>query len=46
MDRTESSVGVAPLNFHELDPILDPQFWVPLGDLPELTANSPKEDSR
>ncbi len=39
-------VGVAPLNFHGLDPILDPQFWVPLGDLPELTANSPKEDSR
>jgi predicted permease len=39
-------VGVAPANFHGLDPILDPQFWVPLGDLQELTANSPKEESR
>ncbi len=39
-------VGVAPAGFHGLDVILDPQFWVPLGDIPELTANSPKEDSR
>ena len=39
-------VGVAPPGFHGLDEILDPQFWVPLGDLPELIANSPKEDSR
>jgi len=38
-------VGVAPPGFHGLDEILDPQFWVPLGDLPELIANSPKEDS-
>lgn len=39
-------VGIAPVNFHGLDVILDPQFWVPLGDLQELTANSPKEESR
>ncbi|QHS52774.1 ABC transporter permease [Edaphobacter sp. 12200R-103] len=39
-------VGVAPRGFRGLDQILDPQFWVPLGDLGELTANSPKEDSR
>ena len=39
-------VGVAPPGFHGLDVVLDPQFWVPLGDLPELIANSPKEDSR
>ena len=39
-------VGVAPPNFHGLDPILDPQFWVPFGDLPELTANPPNEESR
>jgi predicted permease len=39
-------VGVAPPAFHGLDVILDPQFWVPLGDLPELTANAPKEESR
>lgn len=39
-------VGVAPKGFRGLDQILDPQFWVPLGDLGELTANSPSEDSR
>jgi hypothetical protein len=39
-------VGVAPPGFHGLDEILDPQFWVPRGDLPELIANSPKEDLR
>ena len=32
-------VGVAPRNFHGLDPILDPQFWVPFGELSELTAS-------
>jgi predicted permease len=39
-------VGIAPPSFHGLDPILDPQFWVPLGNLAELAANSPKEESR
>jgi hypothetical protein len=35
-----------PTNFHGLDPILDPQFWVPFGDLPELTGNPPNEEPR
>jgi predicted permease len=39
-------VGIAPSDFRGLDPILDPQFWVPFGDLPELTANPPNEESR
>lgn len=39
-------VGVAPPGFHGLDQILDPQFWVPLGVLQEITANSPDEESR
>lgn len=38
--------GVAPKGFRGLDQILDPQFWVPLGKLPELMANSPKPESR
>src|SRR5215469_4711943 len=39
-------VGVAPPGFRGLDQVLDPQFWIPLGDVPELTANGPKEESR
>jgi predicted permease len=39
-------VGVAAPGFHGMDQILDPQFWVPLGDLGELVANTPKEESR
>ena len=39
-------IGVAPPGFHGLDQILDPQFWVPLGDLQQLAANAPKEESR
>jgi predicted permease len=39
-------VGIAPPGFHGLDQILDPQFWVPLGVLQKITANSPKEESR
>ncbi|HTH52349.1 MAG TPA: ABC transporter permease [Edaphobacter sp.] len=39
-------VGVAPPGFRGLDQVLDPQFWVPLGVLQEITANSPHEESR
>jgi predicted permease len=39
-------VGVAARGFRGLDQILDPQFWVPLGDLGELVSNPPSEDSR
>jgi len=39
-------VGVARSGFRGLEQVLDPQFWVPLGDLPELIVNAPPADSR
>jgi predicted permease len=41
-------VGVAPPGYHGLDVILDPQFWVPLGNIAQLAPlgdNAPKIDS-
>jgi predicted permease len=41
-------VGVAPPGYHGLDVILDPQFWVPLGNIAQLASqgdNTPKIDS-
>jgi predicted permease len=35
-----SVVGVAPLGFHGLDLILDPQYWVPLGNIESLAPNA------
>ncbi len=39
-------VGVAPPGFHGLDQILDPQFWVPLGNLEQLALSVPNRTSR
>ena len=39
-------VGVAPPAFHGLDFILDPQFWVPLGNVEQLATNIPDRTSR
>jgi predicted permease len=39
-------IGVAPKGFRGIDLILDPQFWVPLGDLPKLTTTAPDPESR
>ncbi len=39
-------VGVAPKGFRGIDLILDPQFWVPLGSLPQLTTTAPNPESR
>ncbi len=39
-------VGVARPGFRGLDQLLDPQFWVPLGDLQELVADAPNPESR
>src|SRR5580704_8783876 len=39
-------VGVAPNGFRGIDLILDPQFWVTLGNLPQLTATAPNPESR
>jgi predicted permease len=39
-------VGVTPKGFRGIDRILDPQFWVPLGNLAQLTATAPDPESR
>ncbi|HEY8996976.1 MAG TPA: ABC transporter permease [Edaphobacter sp.] len=39
-------VGVAPKGFRGVDPVLDAKFWVPLGTVNEITANSPSLESR
>ena len=39
-------VGIAPAGYHGLDLILDPQFWVPLGNVEALAPSVPKRSSR
>lgn len=39
-------IGVAPRGFHGLDSILDPQFWVPLGNVEQLAPNVPSRSDR
>jgi predicted permease len=39
-------VGVAPPTFHGLDLVLDPQFWVPLGNVEQLAPSIPSRDAR
>lgn len=39
-------VGVAPRGYHGLDIILDPQFWVPFGNIGTLLDTVPRLDSR
>jgi predicted permease len=39
-------VGVAPRGFHGLDLILDPEFWVPLGNVAQLAPSVPSRSSR
>jgi predicted permease len=39
-------VGVAPPGFRGLDIVLDPQFWVPLGNVEQLASSLPPRDSR
>ncbi|MES2222953.1 MAG: ABC transporter permease [Acidobacteriota bacterium] len=39
-------VGVAPPGFHGLDLILDPEFWVPLGNVEQLAPSVPNRTSR
>jgi predicted permease len=41
-----SVVGIAPAGYHGLDLILDPQFWVPLGNVEALAPSVPKRSSR
>ena len=39
-------VGVAPPGFRGLDFILDPQFWIPLGNVEQLATSIPSRESR
>lgn len=39
-------IGVAPRGFHGLDSILDPEFWVPLGNVEQLAPNVPSRNDR
>ncbi|MFZ0962576.1 MAG: ABC transporter permease [Terriglobia bacterium] len=44
--RPFTVVGIAPAEFRGLDLILDPQFWVPLGNLEQLAPSVPNRASR
>ncbi len=44
--RLFTVVGVAPVGFHGLDSILNPEFWVPLGNAESLVPNLPKREAR
>lgn len=39
-------IGVAPPAFHGLDLILDPQFWIPLGDVEQYAPSIPARNQR
>jgi predicted permease len=39
-------VGVAPPAFRGLDIVLDPEFWVPLGNEEQLASNPPNRNNR
>jgi predicted permease len=39
-------VGVAPAGFRGLDIVLDPEFWVPLGNEEQLASNPPSRNNR
>ena len=44
--HTFTVVGVAPPGFRGLDLILDPEFWVPLGNVEQLAPSVPSRDAR
>jgi predicted permease len=44
--RTFTVVGVAPATFHSVDQILNTEFWVPLGNAPQLAPNVANFNSR
>jgi predicted permease len=44
--RPFTVVGIAPPAFRGLDLPLDPQFWVPLGNIEQLAPSVPSRDSR
>jgi predicted permease len=44
--HTFTVVGIAPPGFRGLDLILDPEFWVPLGNVEQLAPSVPSRSAR
>jgi predicted permease len=44
--HTFTVVGVAPPGFRGLDLVLDPEFWVPLGNVEQLAPSIPNRSAR
>jgi predicted permease len=44
--HTFTVIGVAPRGFRGLDLVLDPEFWIPLGNVEQLATNIPSRDAR
>lgn len=44
--RSFTVVGIAPKGFRGLDLILDPEFWVPLGNVEQLAVSVPSRNAR
>jgi predicted permease len=44
--RPYTVVGVAPVGYRGIDFVLDAEFWVPLGNGPQLNPTEPKREAR
>jgi len=44
--RLFTVIGVAPARFHSIDQILNAEFWVPLGNAPQLAPNLANSNAR
>jgi predicted permease len=44
--HTFTVVGVAPAGFRGLDLVLDPEFWIPLGNVEQLAPSVPSRSAR
>ncbi len=44
--RPYTVVGVAPRSYRGVDLVLDPEFWVPLGNGPQLNPTEPSREAR
>jgi predicted permease len=44
--RPYTVVGVAPVGYRGVDFVLDPEFWVPLGNGPQLNPTEPSREAR
>ncbi len=44
--RPYTVVGVAPVGYRGIDFVLDPEYWVPLGNGPQLNPSEPSRETR